>query len=236
MRFLSKLFRGYCLLCGLLLTPAVAAVLLAHALGVLPESKVRAVFAAIREPGEAQRDATPSEAISAAEESSLADKVGWRLWERRLEQMGNRILTDVSDLSEERQQLLEREARLRDLSESMASLLTLLFEEDVKAEELWASTTPWIERVERKRSQQEKLPRLLETLGTVEPKTLAAILTGGEEGARGLEEERAVELLAGLKPRRAGEVLSEMGKVDPALAARLIVRLAGREQPGVGEN
>ena len=99
------------------------------------------------------------------------------------------------------------------------------------------SLPQWIQRVEAMQSQQEKLPRLLETLGTVEPKALAAILSGGEKRNKGLEEEQAVQLLAGLKPRRAGEVLSEMGKVDPALAARLISRLGGQgSRRGMAEN
>ena len=53
----------------------------------------------------------------------------------------------------------------------------------------------------------------------------------GFEGGEGLAESHSVELLSEFPPRKAGEVLSEIGKLDPTLAARLVSRLGGKATP-----
>ncbi|MFQ5653205.1 MAG: hypothetical protein ACE5GW_00565 [Planctomycetota bacterium] len=224
-KILAILFRGYCLVCGLLVTPTLLAIFLASTLGVLSGERI-AAFIAGEAPPEAAAEATAAEETEAPPPDGDQSR-----WERRLEQMGAEVLAGAEKLGRERERLDEMEERQTRVSAALAPLLGAIFDETVDPASIAATAPEWTARLERRGSQEERLPALLQTLKSVEPRSLAAIFAGDAEGETpvdGLQEDEVARLLAGLPPRMAGEILTEMGKLDPGLAGRLVASLGAR--------
>ena len=126
-----------------------------------------------------------------------------------------------------------RASELDKLSAGTAQLLSALLKEEISPQQALNESDALVARMKQWQLEHQKLPNLLETLKTMEPKAIAAILTGGDAS---LGEDRATMLLSGLAPRKAGQVLTEMGKIDPNRAARIIARLGDADSPRVANN
>ena len=232
MKLAGKLFRVYSVGSALIVSAILVVLGLAHYKGMLPMDKIQDIVAQLR--GMPEAEASTEERAESAP-STVAEPVtrpGIRLWEERLKTLESRIESDVSGLSAEQDRLQKREQRLREVSDSASALLSVLFSEDISGEEVMTSAAEWVQRLESLRDESQKLPRLFKTLGSMEPKALATILAGNA-GEEGIGEEQAVRFLSGLPPRRVGQILSEMGKLDPGRAGRLIGLLGGPESSRV---
>ncbi len=235
MKAVKGIFLGYCVLCGLIVGPVLFAVGLALLTGALPAERLQRAFAVIR----IEEETLKSSAGEGVEEPSRKDRAAQppedlSLWQTRLERMGTRVERNVDDLETEIARLREREEKLRELGKASAELLSLLLKEPVSPQDLETAPDKWTTRLRDRQVEEKRLPRLLETLKTVKPRVVAAILAGGD-GKEGLGEKQVTRLLMGLPPRKAGEILTELGKTHPSLAARLIAQLGGVELSGTGQ-
>ncbi|MGA1534602.1 MAG: hypothetical protein ACO4B4_08870, partial [Planctomycetota bacterium] len=88
----------------------------------------------------------------------------------------------------------------------------------------------WRARLAARGRSEEDRPRLLKMLQTVETESLAEILSTSD-ASNGIDEFTVTQLLDELPPSRAAEVLTELGRLDPALAARIVGRLQQRTAP-----
>ncbi len=225
MRFIWRFYAGAC---GLLLAPVLVAIALAHFTGRLSVQELGARLTAGAEvaPPSAVEIAggRPATTEGAAVPLPPPDL---RTWERRLHEMGAGIVSNVQDLNQEYEKLKGEAEHLDALARVVAQLASVALDETVAPETLVPRSAELLERLEKERAEVEGLPKVLATLQTVEPRALAAIFAGND-GSPGLDEEQSVVLLSGFPPRKAGEVLAEVGKKDPALAARIVTRLGGR--------
>ncbi|MCI0651899.1 MAG: hypothetical protein L0Z55_08440 [Planctomycetes bacterium] len=227
---MRAVWRIYASTCGLIVGPALLALALAHFMGYLPKERLLAALETYRGGATAHAAApapTPLQA-PASHGAGAAPPEDLRTWERRLQAMGAGIASNVSDLSKEFEVLQSEDKRLSKMRDALARLLSAFFREEVTAAAVLARAPELSERIEKSRADEERTPKLLATLQTIEPRALAAIFAG-KEGAPGLEEEQAAAVLAEFTPRKAGQVLAEVGKLDPSLAARMVARISGKD-------
>ena len=219
---MKHVWRAYASLCGLVVGPVALAVLLALGMGALPGDRVEGAFALLK--GEAELPAEPETETPEATEVSSTAPEDLRVWEHRLEAMGDGIVSSADDLGRAVDRLQQLEARLAEVQETLAKTLTVTLETDVNRDTVISRADDWIAQLEKKRSAAERFPKMLAALSTIEPRNLAQIVAG-RDGGEGMAEEQTVAVLEKLPPRKAGSVLSEVGKLDPALAARLAERM-----------
>lgn len=232
MKWLTKLGRVYCIVAGALLAPAVLALVLAHFTGQFPDRPLERVVQALQKQPEAPDVDPVQDAQKAAElEENRAPDV--RLWARRLEQVGDGILHDVKNLEEGLARLEQERAQQEQVLAGTTRLLSVLLGEEVETQQIHTETEALVARLEQEAVVKDRLPWLLETLGAMNAKAIAALLQGmPAEGTDGLREGEAVALLGGLTPRKVGQVLTELGKANPLLAGRLLAQLGRDESPG----
>lgn len=216
MKFCGRVFRLYCTVCGLLVTPVVLAVALAHSMGVLPVHKIQAVFADGTPPVTLPR---PVVVIDDAEDGD--GPVDPRLWRRRLAEMSERVETRSRELKRSHEEVRQQQRNVTAVSDALAAVLTTLLQEAVDGAGVVAAPDRFVRRLEERRSRRARLPHLVQTVGTMEPRAVAKLLARTGE----LDDDLASEILGALPPRKTAEVLSEMGRIDPQRGARLMAHL-----------
>jgi len=220
----KKALRGvatmWCALCGLAVPPALAAVVLARSMGVLDFDPLIERLERGADEGEAEADET-AVVVPASFDAVPIEALEWS---RRLELLDAEAARADRELAERRREIEAREASIRTVSASLAELLSRVFDAPVTPESITEEPARWRDRLASRRSAEALRPRLLKMLQGVEAEQIAQILSQ-PDASNGLDEGTVARLMEELPPARAGEVLTELGRKDPALAARIIARL-----------
>ena len=227
---MKKLVRGaltlWCVICGLVVPPALLGVVLAQSMGVLDLHPVVDRLQGTSASTEAEADGVGIVPVSADLDALDADPMpleayGWR---RKLESLDDRVAAETLELAAREDAVQAREVAQAEVARSLADFLAELFEVPVSPESVIEEPDRWRERLLARVDAEAQRPRLLKLLQTVEKDALAEILaTPG--ASNGIDEYTVTRLVEELPPARAGEVITELGRRDPALAARIIERL-----------
>lgn len=229
---MKKLVRGaltlWCVICGLVVPPTLLGVALAQSMGVLDLHPVVDRLQGTSASGEAEAEgagivpvSADLDALGANPDPMPLEAYGWR---RKLELLDDRVAEETLALAAREEAVQEREAAEAAVARSLAEFLAALFEVPVSPESVIEEPERWRERILARVDAEAQRPRLLKLLQTVEKDALAEILaTPG--ASNGIDEYTVTRLLEELPPARAGEVITELGRRDPALAARIIERL-----------
>ncbi len=229
---MKKLLRlttiGWCALCGLAVPPLVLAVVIAQAMGVLDLHPIVDKIQGNALEGDAEAGVTHAMAgIPAGDFATPIDAFAWR---RRLLELGTEVDADSDRLATIGVELEARDAAQMQVAESLAALLGDLLGAAVSAAELLENPGEWRRRVAARRDTEALRPRLLKLIQNVDNEALASIFVT-PVASNGLDEDTVTRLMEELPPARAGEVITELGRRDPALAARIIARLERSTAP-----
>lgn len=237
MKILSMITKAYCIAAGLLLGPLLVGSLIAYFSGMLPEQPLQRIVQALEKDSEADAD---SEGEGAADESTDTDQdrsaTDERAWARRLEHVGDGIISNLKNVEDARLRVAKEEAALDGLVQAVTELLSTLLGKPVQKQDLYSSSDELVAQLREVGKGEKRMPWMLDTLKSMKPRAVAALFgTAGSEEEGGLKDDEAVKLLGGLQPRKAGEVLAELGKVDPGQASRLLALLGKEELQSTGE-
>ena len=229
MKAVGWLGRAYCIASGLILAPLLIGFLVAYFGGMLPDQPLERIAKALeKEPQE--EEAEEAEAEPENENNQDRTATDARAWSQRLQSVGDGILENLRDVEEARVRVAQEEADLQGLVTALTDVLSTLLEEPVTKEQLAGASDQLIARLREMGKSENRMPWMLDTLKSMEAKAVARLFSGaGSEEEGGLKDDEAVKLLGGLKPRKAGEVFAELGKVDPGQASRLLA-LLGKEE------
>jgi hypothetical protein len=213
---------AWCALCGLVVPPALLAVALAQGMGILD---LRPIVAKLQGTSiEGSAEAGVERNLGGIPPEDLATPIDAFAWRRRLQALGAGVGADADQLATERVEFAAREAEQRELAGSLAALVGDLTGAPVSAEAILEEPNEWRARLAARREADQARPRLLKMLQNVENEALASILAN-PDASNGLDEDTVARLMEELPPARAGEVITELGRRNPAFASRILARL-----------
>ena len=217
-----KLMTLWCVTCGLVVPPAVLGVVLAQSMGILDlHPIVDRIQGTTDATAEAEDPGVDPLTELANEEPIPAEAYSWR---RQLKELDRRVAEEHQALATREEALAGREAAQAQVASSLASFLSDLFEVPVSAESVIEEPSRWEARLASRTDADAQRPRLIKMIQTVENDALAEILAT-PDASNGIDELTVTRLMEELPPKRAGEVITELGRRDPALAARILARL-----------
>ena len=227
---MKKLLRGattlWCVVCGLIVPPAILGVALAQSMGVLDLHSVVDRFVGSAS-GEAVADEQGIVPVSADLDAGEPMPLEAYAWRRHLGTLDARVEAESALVTAREIEVKARETAQIEVATGIAQFLSNLFEVPVSPESVIDDPSQWRDRLLARTDSEAERPRLLKMLQTVEKDALAEILaTPG--ASNGIDEYTVTRLMEELPPARAGEVITELGRRDPALAARIIARLEKR--------
>jgi len=215
----------WCVACGLVVPAILLGVVLARSLGVLDLDPLVDRL----QPGRGTVDAAPAGIVPVeAEDGPISSEAA--SWRRQLEALDDRVARESMAVTEREEVLRAREGAHDAVAAALAELLSDLFEVPVSVASVREEQESWRARLAARGRSEEDRPRLLKMLQSVETESLAEILSTSD-ASNGIDEFTVTQLLDELPPSRAAEVLTELGRLDPALAARIVGRLQQRTAP-----
>lgn len=223
-KLFGRVFKLWCMVCGLIVPPALLGVALAQSLGVLDLHSVVDRIEGRSRSGEAGAGEAGIVPVTAEMIDGEAMPIEAYAWRRHLGTLDARIGEESAAVTARETAVTEREEAQERVAGSIAEFLEDLFEVPVSPASVIEDPAAWRDRLLARSSAEADRPRLLKMLQTVEKDALAEILaTPGE--SNGIDEYTVTRLMEELPPARAGDVITELGRRDPALAARIIARL-----------
>lgn len=219
---LRKLMTLWCVTCGLIVPPAVLGVVLAQSMGILDLHPLVARLQGSSE-GVADADDPGIDPLAdlEADEPIPSEAFSWR---RQLKELDRRVATENEALAAREIALAARESAQEKVASSLAEFLADIFEVPVSTDSVIEEPERWGERLASRTDADAQRPRLIKMIQTVENDALAQILAT-PDASNGIDEVTVTRLMDELPPKRAGEVITELGRRDPALAARILARL-----------